>query len=135
MKLRNTLGLVIAAMTLAGCTATIQDIDATPVHESFVVNEKLEDLYYRLTTTDTKMFACNNISKSVIYPDRGEFRIYYGVDAGGLAGPAPMTYNAVYAKKQSETATHIDLKKTKVMMRHEKVTEMVANFVKTGRCE
>ena len=134
MKLRNTLGLVIAAMTLAGCTATIQDIDATPVHESFVVNEKLEDLYYRLTTGTPEHWYCSQISKSNIYPERGEFRIYYGYDTATLAGSLTTTYNALYGKRLSDQ-TGIDLKRTTVMPRHGEATRMVANFVKTGRCE
>ncbi|WP_226687229.1 hypothetical protein [Stutzerimonas stutzeri] len=133
MKLKNSLGLAVVAMILGGCETLPQDLDAMPAHESFVVNEKLNDLYYRLTTVESKEAACRAILSSNIYVDRGEFRIYYGLVSGGLA-PVTITTNAVYATKQGDQ-TAVVLKDGATTLPHNKTTRQLLNFIKTGNCK
>ncbi len=134
MKLKNSLGLAVVVLILGGCSTTLQDIDAQPVHESFVVNDTLENLYHRLTTTNSNELACGAVMKSNIYPERQEFRIYYGTNFPSLLGNIQAVNNALFAKAV-EGGTAIDLKKTTAVMTHERLTRQLTNFVKTGRCE
>lgn len=130
MKLKNSLGLAVVAMILGGCSTTPQEIDSYPVHESFVVQEPLNELYYRLTTSGSDDIACNQILTSFIYPERGEFRVYYG---GNLGYGNILINNAVYAK-QVGPAVEIDLKKTGTGFHHKGITQRLTNYIKTGRC-
>lgn len=124
----------VAAAALVGCSTTPQDIDSAPIRESFVVNEKLEDVYYRLTTTMTSDSACGGRLAADIYPERGEFRIFYGANMPTLMGPVVTNHNFVHAKRQGDQ-TLVDLKKTSSMPISEGYTQRLINFIKTGKCE
>ncbi|GEM_PF-2498909 len=133
IKLKKGLGVALVAMFLGGCETLPQDLDAMPAYESFVVNENFNDLYYRLTTAQSKVTVCRAILSSNIYVDRGEFRIYYGLVSGGIA-PVTITTNAVYATKQGDQ-TAVVLKDGATTLPHNKTTRQLSNFVKTGNCK
>ncbi|WP_434458094.1 hypothetical protein JQR85_05520 [Stutzerimonas urumqiensis] len=128
------LGLAaVMAVGLTGCVITPKDVDAEPVFSEFTVDEPISDLYYRLTSNQSENEFCNQIHKPMFYPDRGQFRIYYGSTQFGMNGVSPLMLASIHGQAVGD--------KTKLVMREANivkegtVAEVLTNFIKTGVCE
>lgn len=77
------LAIIAALATLAGCAQTSLTTETEGEKREYVVNESLEDAYYRLTNPTDSESACarTSVLRSDLYPQRQEFAIAWGNSA------------------------------------------------------
>lgn len=77
--------LAIAAtlVALTGCAQTQLSTEMNGVKREYVVNESLEDAYYRLTNPRESASFCakTSVLRSDLYPQRQEFAVAWGSTA------------------------------------------------------
>lgn len=133
MKLKNTIGLVISSLILSGCAINPQDTDKAEIKAAFDSPVPFEELYYQLTNPATGVYICDQVYRSAIYPERGEFRIYYGGQSGGIHTIA-LVHSAVYGTRLAD-GTRIVIRNAIEPAFGAQRAPALANFIKTGNCE
>lgn len=133
MKLKNILGLVVSALVLNGCVINPKDADEAKVTAAFESEKPFEELYYQLTNPATNEPICDDIFRSAVYPERGEFRVYYGIVNNLMYAP-PLVHSAVYGYR-TERGTRIEIRNTIEPKFGKQRSATLVNFIKTGRCE
>lgn len=132
MKLRNVFGFVVMA-ALTGCAINPQDVDKATVKAAFESSTPFEEVYHQLTTPATGEPLCDQVYRSAIYPERGEFRVYYGIQSGGIVTIA-LVHSAVYGFR-SDNGTRIEIRNARETNFGNKAVPALTNFIKTGSCE
>lgn len=134
MKLKNSLGLAVVAMFLGGCAINPQDADKAEVKAVFETSTPFEEVYHRLTTPATGEQVCDNVYRSAIYPERGEFRVYYGVQSPGVGYTIASVHSVVYGYRRDE-GTKIEIRNVLEPAFGTQRVPALTNYIKTGNCE
>lgn len=134
MRLKNSLWLAVAALVLGGCAINPQDADKAEVKAAFDTAMPFEEVYHRLTTPATGEPICDNVYRSAIYPERGEFRVYYGLQSGGMAHTIALVHSVVYGFR-SESGTKIEIRNAQEPAFGTQRVPALTNFIKTGNCK
>lgn len=133
MVYKRVLSVVIAGVVMSGCAKSPIDADQSPVYEQFVLRESPGDLYYRLTTQASDDPVCAGVFKSSYYQERGEFRVYFGLQPGMLSSAPSSILGGVYGQRV-EGGTKVIVRDAQFGFAHEKFSSQIANFVRTGSC-
>ncbi|ANF24919.1 hypothetical protein PS273GM_07015 [Stutzerimonas stutzeri] len=122
------------AAVMSGCAMSPQDADKALVKAAFESSTPFEELYHQLTTPATGELLCDQVYRSAIYPERGEFRVYYGIQSGGLAHTIALVHSVVYGFR-SDNGTRIEIRNAQEPAFGTQRVPALTNFIETGRCE
>lgn len=134
MKFTRLVSVVLIGAVLGGCASTPKDAESAKVAFQGEVNEKIGDLYYRLTSNQADDEECTRVYRNAYYPERGEFKVYYGMDISSALGGTPMVMNLISGKATADGKTMIVVRDTEFGLAHGRLTRKLINYATTGKC-
>jgi hypothetical protein len=129
----KTVALVLfIALFMLGCATSQSDVETDGRKQVFVVDQKVDDIYYRLTNSLEPGTTCEDLSvtRSFYYPERGEFSLSWGVNRP--LGGGPFVIAVVKGKRVSGAQTEVTYLESRSTLPG--VYNDVRNFVRGGHC-
>lgn len=134
MKFARLMSVVLIGVVLSGCASTPKDSESAKVAFQGEVNEKVGDLYYRLTSNQADDEECTRVYRNAYYPERGEFKVYYGMDISSALGATPMVMNMISGKATTDGKTMIIVRDGEHGFVHGRLTRKLISYATTGKC-
>lgn len=119
-------------LILLGCATSQSDVETEGRKQVFVINQKVGDIYYRLTNSLEPGTTCEDLSvtRSFYYPDRDEFSISWGINRP--LGGGPFVIAVVKGKSVAEAKTEVTYFESRSTLPG--VYNDVKNFARGGHC-
>lgn len=119
-------------LLILGCATSQSDVETEGRRQVFVVDQKVGDVYYRLTNSLEPGTTCEDLSvnRSFYYPEKNEFSISWGVPRP--LGGGPFVIAVVKGKGVSSTRTEVTYLESRSTLPG--VYNDVKNFVRGGHC-
>lgn len=124
--------VLIVPPLVQGCVTSQSDVETAGRRHVFVVDQKVGDVYYRLTNSLEPGTTCEELSvtRSFYYPERDEFSVSWGIPRP--FGGGPFVIAVVKGKGVGGAQTEVTYLESRSTVPG--VYNDVKNFVQGGHC-
>lgn len=124
--------VLLVPLFILGCATSQSDVETEGRRQVFLVDQKVGDVYYRLTNSLEPGTTCEDLSvtRSFYYPERDEFSISWGIPRP--LGGGPFVIAVVKGKGVAGAKTEVTYLESRGTLPG--VYNDVKNFVRGGHC-